>query len=454
MLQLIAPQEGFDFERNLQYKVFHLQSHCIFVLLMGYGALGAMTYLHELMPRSHRRGPASSAFGVPALFLSLLPLWSNFDRLQPGRPLVRLAIMAPTSCGRWTRMRSTSAAPTPAGLCRPTWPSSKASSTIAGSATPPSTAATSPSSPRTRSATPTTAHYIRDQYDPRFRPQPDQCTPFEKWLGRDTAYPKQPVTCVSEDGAWRVLGRVPAPARRRRPHGQAADPILRAGHQRCLRDQRHRGAENLREKQEGPHLLPRAKRADPVDVSLPAAVRAHLQVESRAAQDACRAGRDRGRPQILGRLQRAAPGRSQIPRRRRRHRHLRQAGLLARRSLPLAQLDAEQEALAENRPRPLPAVAGLGRPAWPSCSCDQKRFDEAIAVVKQAELDDPRNETFAPILEACSRARRWPGEEKEFRAKLAKSPYDVPLNLDLARIFAGRGEISASSTTSCGSWPA
>jgi len=37
MLQIIAPQEGFDYERNLQYKVFHLQSHCIFVLLMAYG---------------------------------------------------------------------------------------------------------------------------------------------------------------------------------------------------------------------------------------------------------------------------------------------------------------------------------------------------------------------------------------------------------------------------------
>jgi hypothetical protein len=50
MLQIIAPQEGFDFERNLQYKVFHLQSHCIFVMFMGYGALALMTYLHETMP--------------------------------------------------------------------------------------------------------------------------------------------------------------------------------------------------------------------------------------------------------------------------------------------------------------------------------------------------------------------------------------------------------------------
>ena len=45
--ELIAPQEAFDYQRNLQYKVFHLQSHCIFVVLMGYGALAAMTYLYE-----------------------------------------------------------------------------------------------------------------------------------------------------------------------------------------------------------------------------------------------------------------------------------------------------------------------------------------------------------------------------------------------------------------------
>ncbi len=78
MLQIIAPQESFDFERNLQYKVFHLQSHCIFVLLMSYGALALMVYLHELMPEVPQRFGVVG-FGPPALFLSLLPLWSNFD---------------------------------------------------------------------------------------------------------------------------------------------------------------------------------------------------------------------------------------------------------------------------------------------------------------------------------------------------------------------------------------
>ncbi len=78
MLQIIAPQEAFDLERNLQYKVFHLQSHCIFVLLMGYGALALIVYLHELMPDIPQRFGALG-FGVPAMFLSLLPCWSNFE---------------------------------------------------------------------------------------------------------------------------------------------------------------------------------------------------------------------------------------------------------------------------------------------------------------------------------------------------------------------------------------
>jgi hypothetical protein len=78
MLQLIAPQEAFDFEHNLQYKVFHLQSHCIFVIIMGYGALAIMTYLHEMMPEVTAK-VGLLGFGMPAVFLSLLPLWSNFD---------------------------------------------------------------------------------------------------------------------------------------------------------------------------------------------------------------------------------------------------------------------------------------------------------------------------------------------------------------------------------------
>ena len=78
MLHLISPPLRFDFQSNLSYKVFNLQSHCIFVVLLGYGALAAVLYLHEMVPEMTARFGAAG-LGAPALFLSLLPLWSNFD---------------------------------------------------------------------------------------------------------------------------------------------------------------------------------------------------------------------------------------------------------------------------------------------------------------------------------------------------------------------------------------
>ena len=79
MLNLIEPQESFDFERNLQYKVFHLQSHCILVILMSYGVLAVLTYVRET--RAEVLSPAVlTGLGPALLCLSLLPLWSNTVR--------------------------------------------------------------------------------------------------------------------------------------------------------------------------------------------------------------------------------------------------------------------------------------------------------------------------------------------------------------------------------------
>jgi tetratricopeptide (TPR) repeat protein len=70
----------------------------------------------------------------------------------------------------------------------------------------------------------------------------------------------------------------------------------------------------------------------------------------------------------------------------------------------------------------------------------QKRFDEAIALVKQAELDDPRNESYDATLDMLNKERVYGKREQELRAKLAKSPYDVQLNLDLARLLQDEGK--------------
>jgi len=71
---------------------------------------------------------------------------------------------------------------------------------------------------------------------------------------------------------------------------------------------------------------------------------------------------------------------------------------------------------------------------------DQKRFDEAIAMVQQAESDDPRNEAYGPMLDWLNEARVYGQREQELRVELAKSPYDVQLNLDLARLFQDEGK--------------
>jgi len=193
MLDLVTPPESFDFERNLQYRVFHLQSHCIFVLLMSYGVLAAMIYLHELMPEVTAK-TGVIGLGMPGLYLALLPFWSNFEGCNQAdhwfgydygadmmRPMEKDAVyfggsdagrFVPTFMAfvesqqdnRWKHDpdfdRRDVTVITQNALCDSFY-----------------------------------CHYIRNQYDPRFRPT--EYTPFEKWLGRDQAYPKKPVICVS-----------------------------------------------------------------------------------------------------------------------------------------------------------------------------------------------------------------------------------------------------------------
>ncbi len=71
---------------------------------------------------------------------------------------------------------------------------------------------------------------------------------------------------------------------------------------------------------------------------------------------------------------------------------------------------------------------------------DQKRFDEAIAVVQQAEVDDPRNEQYVAMLGMLTESRLYGKREQEVRDALAKSPYDVGLNIDLARLLQDEGK--------------
>jgi len=433
MLLIIAPQEGFDFERNLQYKVFHLQSHCIFVLLMGYGALALMTYLHELMPEVPAR-TGVIGFGVPALFLSLLPLWSNFDGCsQAGhwfgyeygadmmRPMDKNAVyfggsdpgrFVPTFMAfvesqqdnRWKREpdfdRRDVAVITQNALCDTYY-----------------------------------AHYIRDQYDPRFRPS--SWTPLERWLGRDRAYPEKPVTCVSNDelvACWDEYQRWPEVAARL----QSGGPVIRPGSNDVF-DINGIVAQKIFEKNKKDHTF-YIEQSVPIQwmypYLLPSGLIFKLNPEPLASLPAAAIEEDRKFWDATSKKLLSDP-RFRID----------SDAILAFGKLAFWHADLYRwRGLAKEQeywlrmslalcPQLQDAVNSLAH-----LLMDQKRFDEAVAMVQQAESDDPRNEAYGPMLDWLNEARTYGKRERELCAELAKSPYDVQINLDLARLLQDEGK--------------
>jgi tetratricopeptide (TPR) repeat protein len=433
MLQIIAPQEAFDFEHNLQYKVFHLQSHCIFVLLMGYGALALMTYLHELMPEV----PAQTGvigFGVPALFLSLLPLWSNFDGCnQAGhwfgyeygadmmRPMDKNAVyfggsdpgrFVPTYMAfvesqqdnRWKRDpdfdRRDVTVLTQNALCDTYY-----------------------------------ANYIRTQYDARFRPK--EWTPFEQWLGRDRAYPEKPVTCVSNEelmACWDEYQQRPDVAQRL----QAGGPAIRPGSNDVF-DINGIVAQKIFEKNKKDHTF-YLEQSIPIQWMYPYLQPSGLifkfSTEPLASLPDAVLAEDRKFWDATSKRLLADP-KFRID-----SDAILSFGKLAFWHADLYRwrnLEKEQEYWLKISlalcPQLQDAVNSLAH-----LLVDQKRFDEAIALVQQAEVDDPRNESYGPILNWLNEARVYGQREQELRAELAKSPYDVALNLNLAELLQDEGK--------------
>jgi tetratricopeptide (TPR) repeat protein len=445
MLQIIAPQEGFDFERNLQYKVFHLQSHCIFVLLMAYGALALMTYLHELMPEVPQRAGAMG-FGAPALFLALLPLWSNFDACsQAGhwfgyrygsdmmRDMDRNAVYyGGSDPGRFV--------PTYMAFVESQQPDAwKADWTIH----PAETAKLGHGFDR-RDITVITqnalcdsyyASYIREQYDPRFRPA--TWTRLEKWLGRDTAYPETPVTCVSNSElveAWEEYAEWPEVAARL-SHGK---PELRPGTNDVF-DINGIVAKKIFEKNKKdhtfyleqsvpitwmyPYLLPSGLifklNPDPLDKLPDTAVAADRKFWDDYSGRLLADGRFRIDKDACLTFSKLAFWHSDLYRWRK--------------------LDPEQEYFLRLAIKLCPqlqdAVSGLTH-----LLVDEQRYDEALAVVEQAEVDDPRNDFFSGLESFVKEAKASGQRENELKAQLAKNPYDVDLNLEIARLYESEGK--------------
>ena len=448
MLLLIAPQEGFDYERNLQYKVFHLQSHCIFVLLMGYGALALMTFLHELMPEVPTQTGAIG-FGVPALFLSLLPLWSNFDGCsQAGhwfgyyygadmmRPMDKNAVyFGGTDPGRFVPTYMAFVESQQPDQWKADW-----------SVDPVGTAKRGSGFDRrdvtviTQNALCDTyyANYIRDQYDARFRPA--QWTPFEKWLGRDRAYPEVPVTCVSEEelnDCWDEYKHWPDVAARIKTGG----PTLRSGTNDVF-DLNGVVAEKIFEKNKADHTF-YLEQSVPIQWMYPYLLPSGLifKLNPDPLSDAefkARGVVDEDRKFWAAYSQKLLSD----PRFR-----LDSDAILTFAKLAFWHSDLyrwrgmakEQEEWLRLSLKLCPqlqdAVNSLAH-----LLMDQKRFDAAVALVQQAEVDDPRNDAYPPMLDLVNEARLYGQREQELRAELAKSPYDVQINLDLARILQDEGK--------------
>ncbi len=440
MLLIIAPQESFDFERDLQYKVFHIQSHCIFVLLMGYGALALMTYLHELMPEVPAR-TGVIGFGVPALFLSLLPLWSNFDECSqadhwfgydygadmmrsmdknavyfggsdPGRFVpTYMAFVESQQDSRWKKEpdfdRRDVTVITQNALCDSYY-----------------------------------ASYIRDQYDTRFRPAPGHWTPLERWLGRDQAYPKIPVACVSVEelvACWDEYRARPDVAARIREYGPNA--AIRPGTNDVF-DVNGIVAQKIFEKNKKDHTF-YIEQSVPIDWMYPYLMPSGLIFKMNPtpltdADFAARGGIEQDR-QFWDAYSKKLLVDPRF--------HLDSHAMLSFSKLAFwhADLyrwrhrDKEQEEWLRTAlalcPQLQDAVNSLAH-----LLMEQKRFEDALAVVHQAELDDPRNETYAPLVDALLEAQGDSQREQDVRAELAKSPYDVGANLDLARVLQDEGK--------------
>jgi hypothetical protein len=436
MLNLIEPQESFDFERNLQYKVFQVQSHCIYAMFIGYGILAALTYLRETRPEVFAT-PATVAFGPALLFLSLLPLTSNaahcnqaghwfgwmfghdimapmdtnavyYGGSDPGRFVpTYMAFVESQQDNYWKRDpsfdRRDVTVITQNALCDSYY-----------------------------------AHYIRDQYDPRFRPKPEDFTAFERWLGRDEAYPKTPVTCVSDaelEACWTEYKK--DHAERIRETGQ----VLRTGSMDVF-EVNGVVAQKIFEKNKAahtfyieqsvaidwmyPYLLPSGLifklSPEPLKTLPPEAIAADRKYwdtyAARLLADPNFTVDDHA-ADVFAKLA---------------YWH---SDLYHYRNLP-----AEEEhwlriavALCPQLQDSIQALMHL--------LVGQQRFDEAIAVIKQAESDDPRNEFFPSLETWAAEGKTLYDYEKKVRTELGQTPksaYDVTLNLELARVLQQEGK--------------
>lgn len=433
MFHLITPPESFDFERGQQYKVFHLQSHCIFVLLLGYGALAAMTYLHESVPE-WREQTGIAGIGIPALFLALLPLLSNFNDCNMAghwfgynfgadimRPMEKNAVyFGGSDFGRFV----------------PTYMAFVESQQ-------PDQWKREPGFDRrdvaviTQNAVCDTyyCHYIRNHYDDRFRPK--TYTPFERWLGRNTAYPVDSVTCISPEelsACWDAYQKLPQVAERM----SQGSPMLRPGSGDVF-ELNGVVAQQIFEKNKKTHAF-YLEQSLPIEwmypYMLPCGLIFKMNPEPLAAipKEAIEADYkywDDYSRRLL-----------QDPKFRLDEDAVLTYGKLAFWHADLyhwRHLDKEEEHWLKIAialcPQLQDAVHNLA-----VRYAAQQRYDEAIAVIRQAMADDPRNESYDSLLTWAEQTKALVGVESKLHSQLKENPDDIQLNLSLAKVLQDQGK--------------
>jgi Tfp pilus assembly protein PilF len=433
LLNLIEPPESFDFERNLQYKVFHLQSHCIFVLLMGYGALAAMVYLHENLPEVPARF-GFLGFGGSSIFLALLPFWSNVDDSNKAahwfgyeygyrimQPMDKNAVYyGGSDPGRFvpTFMAFVESQQDPRWKTTPGF--DRRDVTVI-----------------TQNALcdPIYCRYIREQYDPRFRPK--TFTPLEKWLGRDQAYPKIPVTTVDDEElaqCWAEFRNLNAGRLKK------GEPLIRRDtddifqingivafeiFQKNKKDHTFYVEQSIPIPWMYPYLLPWGiifkMNTEPIPPGpLPAdAVKADYAYWDELSNDLLNDPHFRIDDDATLTFGKLAFWHSDLYR-------WRNMAAEEEHFLKLALLLSPQLGTAVNE--------------YTRFLVQHDRYDEAINVVQQAQADDPRSDNYGDLLTYVVASKSFGQREKELRGQLAQAPYDVKLNLDLARLLEDEGD--------------
>jgi tetratricopeptide (TPR) repeat protein len=281
------------------------------------------------------------------------------------------------------------------------------------------------------------ANYIRDQFDPRYRPK--QWTPFEKWLGRDQAYPKEPITCVSDKeliDCWEEYQERPDVMARLGSGG----PVTRPGTGDVF-DINGIVAQKIFEKNKKDHTF-YIEQSSPITwmypYLLPSGLIFKLNPEPMTDVDFLARG-------VLAEDHKFWDAYSKKLLSDPRFRIDSDATLNFSKLVywhsdlyRWRHLDQEQEYWLRLSLRLCPqleqAVVSLAH-----YLSDHHRYDEAITVIQQAEQDDPRNEAYNPLLDELLKERVYYNREQELRAALAKSPSDMQLNLDFARLLQQEG---------------